>query len=76
MARRAAGGAGSGVLTETERHPEVLRETAAAHTRLRGNAIHDFHTAVLMKEHGITEIRTADADFHQFTFLQVVNPLQ
>jgi len=28
-----------------------------------------------MREHGITEIRTADADFHQFRFLTVVNPL-
>ena len=31
--------------------------------------------SVLMREHGITEIRTADADFHQFRFLTVVNPL-
>jgi len=28
-----------------------------------------------MREHGVTEIRTADADFHQFPFLEVVNPL-
>ena len=34
-----------------------------------------FHTAVLMKEHGLSEIRTADADFHQFKFLHVVNPV-
>lgn len=37
--------------------------------------MHDVHTAVLMKEHGIDEIRTVDTDFHQFRFLRVVNPL-
>jgi len=25
-------------------------------------------------EHGVPEIRTADADFHQFAFIRVVNP--
>ena len=42
---------------------------------IRGNVVHDMHTVVLMREHGITEIRTTDADFHQFRFLTVVNPL-
>lgn len=65
----------AGVIGETDRHPEVLRETAELHPRLAGNLVHDFHIAVLMKEHGIEEIRTADADFHQFRFLSVVNPL-
>lgn len=45
------------------------------HPKIAGNLIHDLHTAVLMKEHGITEIRTADTDFHQFAFLRVVDPL-
>lgn len=66
----------AGVLVATERHLDVLSELAQLHPRLRGNTIHDLHTAALMKEHGITEIRTADADFHQFRFLNVVNPLQ
>jgi hypothetical protein len=65
----------AGVLAETDRHGEVLRDTAASHPRLAGNIVHDFHTAVLMKEHGIEEIRTADTDFLQFRFLRVVNPL-
>lgn len=64
-----------GVLTPTDRHADVLAELTAAHARLRGNVVHDLHTVVLMREHGITEIRTADADFHQFRFLTVVNPL-
>jgi predicted nucleic acid-binding protein len=28
-----------------------------------------------MREHGVREVRTADTDFHQFPFLEVVNPL-
>ena len=63
------------LLVETDLHGEVLGQLIAAHPRLRGNAVHDLHTATLMREHGVTEIRTADADFHQFPFLQVVNPL-
>ncbi len=64
-----------GILLETERHAEVLDELAAAFPRLSGNPVHDLHTAALMKEHGVSEIRTADTDFHQFEFLRVVNPL-
>ena len=63
------------VLAETERHPEIVRELAARHPRLAGNPVHDLHTAALMLEHGVTEVRTADTDFHQFPFLRVVNPL-
>ncbi|HEU4996620.1 MAG TPA: TA system VapC family ribonuclease toxin [Gemmatimonadaceae bacterium] len=65
----------AGILVETDRHADVLRETAELHPRLAGNMVHDFHTAVLMKEHGVEEIRTADVDFHQFQFIRVVNPL-
>ena len=66
---------GCGVLIETERHGEVLAEVTRLHPRAAGNLLHDLHTAVLLKEHGIEEIRTADTDFHQFRFLRVVNPL-
>ena len=68
-------GRGFRILAETERHPDVLGELAARHPRLAGNPVHDLHTAALMLEHGIAEIRTADTDFHQFLFLRVVNPL-
>ena len=37
--------------------------------------IHDAHTAILMREHGIRRIVTRDADFHRFPFLEVVDPL-
>lgn len=65
----------AGMLVATERHMEVLEELSARHPRLCGNIVHDLHTAALMREHGVTEIRTADTDFHQFPFLTVVNPL-
>lgn len=64
-----------GVLVESQRHAEVLAEVSELHPRLAGNLVHDLHTAVLMKEHGVEEIRTDDTDFHQFAFLRVVDPL-
>ena len=63
------------LLMETPRHRAVMRDLALQHPRLSGPKVHDLHIAALMKEHGIGEIRTADADFHQFQFLKVVNPL-
>lgn len=63
------------VLVATDRHSRILEEVVAQHPRLRGNPVHDLHIATLMLEHGVSEIRTADSDFHQFAFLRVVNPL-
>jgi toxin-antitoxin system PIN domain toxin len=65
----------AGLLIETDRHAEILQELTTMHPRLAGNVVHDLHTAALMREHGVSEIRTADTDFHQFGFLKVVNPL-
>ena len=42
---------------------------------LAGNLLHDTHTVVLMREHGIRTICTRDTDFHRFAQLQVVDPL-
>jgi toxin-antitoxin system PIN domain toxin len=68
-------GQGFRLLAETERHFDVIRDLSAKHPRLAGNPVHDLHTAAIMLEHGVAEIRTADTDFHQFPFLRVVNPL-
>lgn len=68
-------GRSAGILTHTDRHTSVLEGLVARHPRLAGNPVHDLHTAALMLEHGVLEIRTADTDFHQFPFLKVVNPL-
>src|SRR5438046_396214 len=64
-----------GVLTETDRHAEVVRDLMREYPRISGNRMHDLHIAALMREHGIAEIRTADTGFHEFKFLRVVNPL-
>lgn len=63
------------VLSETERHAEVLDGLVRDYPHMRGSRLHDLHIVALMREHGITEIRTADTDFHQFKFLRVTNPL-
>ena len=64
-----------GILVETERHAEVVRELTREYPHVSGNKLHDLHIAALMREHGVVEIRTADTDFHQYKFLRVVNPL-
>lgn len=64
-----------GILVETERHAEVVRELTREYPRISGNRLHDLHIAAVMREHGVAEIRSADLGFHQFKFLRVVNPL-
>jgi toxin-antitoxin system PIN domain toxin len=65
---------GLGVLTATERHADVAAQVIAELPWLAGNLIHDAHTAILMREHGIGKICTRDADFRRFAFLEVVEP--
>jgi uncharacterized protein len=66
---------GISVLVPTLRHAEVAANTIAELPHVSGNILHDAHTAILMREHGIRRICTRDTDFHQFPFLQVVDPL-
>jgi toxin-antitoxin system PIN domain toxin len=66
---------GLGVLVATPRHPEIAALTLAEIHGLRGNLLHDTHTAVLMREHGIRRIYTRDQDFHRFPFIEVLDPL-
>jgi uncharacterized protein len=67
------GSPGLGVLTATERHARVAAQVIAELPWLAGNLIHDAHTAILMREHGVARICTRDADFHRFSFLKVVD---
>jgi len=66
---------GLGLLVPTERHADVAEQVIAELPWLSGNVIHDAHTAILMREHGILRICTRDTDFHRFSFLQVEDPL-
>lgn len=67
--------AGVGILVSTERHAAVAAQVFGEFPSLAGNLIHDTHTAVLMREHGVARICTRDADFRRFAFLEVVEPL-
>ena len=55
------------------REREYFREFVQPH--LRGNIVHDLHTAALMREHGIRDIYTRDSDFSRFPFVKVIDPL-
>jgi toxin-antitoxin system PIN domain toxin len=67
---------GSGqILLPTARHGETLAEVISEIPHLKGSILHDAHTAVLMREHGIREIYTRDTDFHRFPFLKVIDPV-
>lgn len=67
---------GLGMLVQTQRHVDVAGQVLAELPHLSGNLMHDVHTAILMREHGIRRICTRDADFHGFPFLEVVDPLR
>jgi len=66
---------GFGVLVPTPRHAAVLAETVRDVPGLGGSILHDVHTVVLMREHGIRRIVTRDFGFHRFPFLEVVDPM-
>jgi len=66
---------GIGVLVPGSRHVEVAAQVFAELPYLAGNVLHDSHTAILMREHGIRRICTRDTDFHRFPFLEVIDPL-
>ena len=66
---------GLDVLVATSRHLEVAGHVIAELPHLAGNILHDSHTSILMREHGIRQICTRDTDFHRFPFLEVVDPL-
>ncbi len=63
------------ILAPTDRHISVAREVFASVPSLRGAILHDAHTAILMREHGISRIYTRDTAFHRFPFLDVLDPL-
>ena len=66
---------GLDVLVSTSRCREVAGQVLAELPQLAGNILHDSHTAILMREHGIRQICTRDTDFHRFPFLEVIDPL-
>lgn len=67
---------GVGVLVATTRHADIAKEVVSELPHLAGNIVHDLHTAILMREHGIKQICTLDTDFSRFPFLEVIDPLR
>jgi uncharacterized protein len=67
---------GIDVLIPSQRHADVASEVFSELPYLAGNILHDAHTAILMREHGIRQICTRDADFSRFPFLEIVDPLR
>lgn len=63
------------ILVATQRHTAVASEVIASTPLLSGNLMHDAHTAILMREHGVRRIYTRDTDFHRFPFLEPIDPL-
>ena len=73
--RALLGSPGLTVLSPTERHVEVAARVLEDVPHLSGNILHDAHTAILMREHGIRRIYTRDTDFHRFPFLEPIDPV-
>lgn len=67
---------GFALLRPTDRHQAVLAQTLSELPDVRGNLMHDLHTAVVMREHGVSRVCTRDTHFHRFPFLEVVDPLR
>jgi len=66
---------GLGVLVATDRHVRVAAQVVSELPWISGNRVHDAHTAILMREHGVRRICTRDSDFRRFPFVEVVDPL-
>jgi len=66
---------GLGVLVATPRHADVAEQVLGELSYLSGNLLHDAHTSILMREHGIRGICTRDTDFHRFPFIEVIDPV-
>lgn len=63
------------VIQETPEHVRYLQEVDLESQPVSGRIIHDAHIVVLMKEHDLRTIYTADADFNRFKGIEAINPL-
>ncbi|HME00555.1 MAG TPA: TA system VapC family ribonuclease toxin [Terriglobia bacterium] len=63
------------VLRETEAHFSQLEEVTRQTPGIHGNDVHDAHLVVLMREHKVRTILTADKGFRRFRDIEVVDPV-
>lgn len=59
------------VLVATPRHAALV---SALPRDLSGDAVHDAHVVVLMREHGVRRIYTRDRGFRRYQDLEVIDP--
>lgn len=64
------------ILSAGQNHWRLLPAVLEHVAHPSGNLFFDVRTVVLMREHGIRRIYTADVDFLQFADIEVINPLQ
>jgi toxin-antitoxin system PIN domain toxin len=64
------------MLVAGPRHWATLGQVLAEERRASGNLFFDLRTVVLMREHGLRRIYTADTDFLRFRSVEVVNPVE
>jgi len=64
------------IVTAGDGHWSLLEQILGGLTHPTGNLFFDVRTVVLMREHGIRDIYTTDADFLQFAGIRVINPLR
>lgn len=62
------------MLVNGDDHRRVLQDIVDELPHVAGSTLHDLHSAALMREHGLRDIASLDADFRQFPFLTVVDP--
>ena len=62
------------VLLETETHLQLMEQLEKELPSLKGSILHDAHMVVLMREHELGTIYSADTDLHRFKGISVVNP--
>jgi len=63
------------LLAESQMHWKFLHETLRA-SRVSGPKIHDARIVALCRQHGVSELWSADRDFSRFAGLRIVNPLR
>lgn len=72
-AEKLLGAPGAQALGETSRHAAVM-SAVIRQSQCRSNQMHDAHIWALCLEHGVSELWSADRDFHRFRGLKLHNP--
>ena len=63
------------VLHETDRHFPLFEDEIKMTSGILGNDVHDAHVVVLMREHNLRRILSADRGFLRFKGIEVTDPV-